>query len=131
LVAGGNLGAIRAEGDERLVERGRTDVTSVYGYAGPLALRMRGDPACGTRAWAAVRLNWLRQVAVTAFTRFHPSLSNQRWLGDDPGVVELAPTVSIDFTTPEETAVRRYPRVLRQEIAAARRRGLQTERDPG
>ena len=110
---------------------GRTDVTSVYGYAGPLALGMRGDPAFGTRAWAAVRLNWLRQGAVTAFTRFHPLLSNQRWLGDDPGVFELAPTVSIDLTTPDETAVRRYPRVLRQEIAAARRRGLQTERDPG
>ena len=109
---------------------GRTDVTSVYGYAGPVTSSAAGDRRFTRRAWAAICSGWRRQGAISAFARFHPLLASQHLLADDPGVVELGPTVSIDLTIPEEPNVQLYPRVLRQEIAAARRRGLQTARDP-
>ena len=109
---------------------GLTDVNSVYGYAGPVIPGPAGDMRFARRAWGAMCSGWRGQGAVSAITRFHPLLATQRTMADDPGVVELGPTVSIDLTIPEEPTVQRYPRVLRQEIAAARRRGLQTERDP-
>lgn len=119
-----------------------TDVTSVYGYPGPLAWGCEpGDPFI-TGAWDAVLDVWRGQRVVSAFTRFNPVLGNATFL-DQLRVPDTAlghptfeapaatPTVSIDCTLSDAEAAEGYARVLRQEIAAARRAGLITSHDTG
>lgn len=117
------------------------DVTSTYGYSGPLVRGCEpGDPLIA-RAWEAFRRVWAEQHVVTVFTRFHPILRNHRWFIDqvqtcaDPevlqGVVLTGETVSIDVTRSDDEATADYPRVMRQEIAQNRRRGLTTAVDTG
>ncbi len=83
-----------------------TDVTSVYGYPGPVAWGCSpGDPFL-TRAWAEIIDVWRQQRVVSAFTRFHPLLGNAALLSGvsapvgigGPGVVEAGTTISIDLS---------------------------------
>ena len=115
-----------------------TDVSSVYGYPGPLVW---GDPEPDfvDAAWRDVLDVWRGQRAVAAFTRFNPVLGNAELMphlrvpGDSSqgigGQAGGTPTVSIDCTLSDTTAAETYGRVLRQEIAAARRAGLVTTHD--
>ena len=115
-----------------------TDVTSVYGYPGPLAWGCgAGDPFL-VSAWGAVAATWRRQGAVAAFTRFHPLLDNASllpgWRVDRPDVgltpvIDVGPTVSVDCTVDDDVAGAGYARALRQHLAAARREGLTTVHD--
>ena len=132
----------RVDEVEGLAGSDATDVTSVYGYPGPLVW---GDPEPDfiAAAWGDVLDLWRGQRAVAAFTRFNPVLGNAALLPQlrVPGDVvaghrgSLAaggtPTVSIDCTVSDTTAAETYGRVLRQEIAAARRAGLVTTHDEG
>jgi Acetyltransferase (GNAT) domain len=126
---------------EGLAGSDATDVTSVYGYPGPLVW---GDPEPDfiAAAWRDVLDVWRGQRAVAAFTRFNPVLGNAELLphlhvpGDSPHATGDpsaggSPTVSIDCTLPDSTAAEAYGRVLRQEIAAAHRAGLVTTHDEG
>lgn len=111
------------------------DVTSTYGYSGPLAVGCEpGDPFVDD-AWRAFAEVWAEQHVVSVFTRFHPILRNHRWFERqvtiDPGlgVQRTGETVSIDPRRPDSEVVAAYPRSFRQEIAQSRRRGLRTEVD--
>jgi len=125
-------------GSSRLVGGPAHDVTSTYGYSGPLVRGYEpGDPAI-TSGWDAIRRAWQEQHAVTAFTRFHPIIENHRWFTDLPmeagpsdtlGVVMTGETVSIDPTVPEAEILAAYPRNFRQEIAQSRRLGFVTTVD--
>jgi hypothetical protein len=122
-----------------------TDVASVYGYPGPLACNCDGDAAFLSRAWSALVELWREQQAVTVFTRFHPLLENHAWLtvaqshsaavassataGADTGLLSAGQTISIDLTRSDEENVRDYHKILRQEVASGRRRGLVTRED--
>jgi len=117
---------------------GLRDVTSVYGYPGPVAWGVDHDPAFIERAWACMTATWREQGAVTAFTRFHPLLGNADLLtpvatpprpGDQPTVVFEGHTVAIDCSQDDARARAGYRKALRQEIAASRRAGLKTEHD--
>lgn len=121
------------EGDEGM------DVSSVYGYPGPLAWGcVPEDPFIG-RAWSLILEAWRDQGVVSAFTRFHPILDNASFaqqfrLSDDAPGAHLSAgteTVSIDCSVLADEAARGYSRILRQEIASARRAGLQTHHDTG
>lgn len=111
---------------------GLNDVTSVYGYAGPLC---KGDTAFAQRACLALRDQWREQSVVAAFTRFHPLLENADCVealeaaGLGPGRSSAGTTVSIDLTIPLDDQVRRYQKVLRQEIRKAREIGFVTTED--
>lgn len=118
-----------------------TDVTSVYGYPGPLVWGcLPGDPFIG-QAWSEVVSVWRTQGAVTAFTRFHPLLGNAvllHGLARPPAdretpepIVRAGCTVSIECTLSDEDARAEYARPLRQHIAAARRAGYATTHDEG
>lgn len=118
---------------------GATDITSVYGYAGPLAWGcMPWDPFV-RRAWTELLEVWRQQGAVSVFTRFHPLLGNaalavglQAAPDDgrgDTGLAEGGPTVSIDLTKGVDAARDGYRRDLLRRIVLARRRGLVTEND--
>lgn len=113
------------------------DVGSVYGYPGPVVWGCSpGSPFLG-RAWQAIRDLWHEQGVVSAFTRFNPLLGNAT-LADDlllpqaPGsgpLVQGGATVSMDCSIDDEQAEAQYARVLRQEIAAGRKAGLETNWD--
>jgi hypothetical protein len=121
----------------QLTDAEGSDVTSVYGYPGPLAWGCTpGDAFTRKSADALVDL-WRSQGAITAFTRFHPLLGNARWGADLPAagpdgrgpIVQLSETVSIDLRQDDATAVAAYSKKLRQEIASARRAGMTTRLD--
>ncbi|MEO8099659.1 MAG: GNAT family N-acetyltransferase [Acidobacteriota bacterium] len=108
------------------------DVTSVYGYAGPVA---SSNVEFIQRGWHALLDHWRMQGAVSAFTRFHPLLGNQA-LSEHFQDVSIGPaenqsrhcgaTISIDLTLDSPEQVRRYQKVLRQEIRKSRELGFTT-----
>ncbi|HYM10811.1 MAG TPA: GNAT family N-acetyltransferase [Bryobacterales bacterium] len=120
------------------------DVTSVYGYAGPLAFGCApGDPFLD-RARDRIGRLWLSQKVVTVFTRFHPLLENHRWAEGAPwepplraplvpggGVHAGGVSVSIDLTRPEAATWHDYQSGLRNRIHHGRRLGLASEIDEG
>lgn len=117
-----------------------TDVTSVYGYPGPLAWGTVLDDNFLARAWERLLATWREQDVVSVFTRFHPLLKNAQLAtafhdpaggtpGLSPGLMLAGETVSIDCTVCDDEALAGYTKVLRQEVASARRAGLVTTED--
>jgi hypothetical protein len=123
------------------------DISSVYGYPGPVASGVGSDESFLRCAWNALVDLWRQQQAVTVFSRFHPLLENHLWLSgmspadasmlltgelyesNNVGLVATGETVTIDLQLPESEIVRDYQKILRQEIAGGRRLGLRTEED--
>jgi len=115
------------------------DVTSVYGYPGPVAWGCAPGERFLTAALTEILCAWREQGVVAAFTRFHPLLDNAALMAGFGGLPGCAPengsvlatglTVSVDCTLDDETARAGYARTLRQHIAAGRRAGLTTVHD--
>ena len=126
---------------EGLAGTDATDVTSVYGYPGPIAWGCQPGDAFLAEAWQEILEVWRQQRVVSVFTRFHPLLGNAAIVADfqppedhagmppPQPLVSGGPTVSIDCRLDDGAARRGYAKVLRQEIDAARRAGLATEVD--
>jgi hypothetical protein len=114
-----------------------TDVSSVYGYPGPLAWGCAPDGQFVEEAWSLIVETWRRQGAVSAFTRFNPLLENAALahglsVGRDDGgkgVIAAGPTVSVDLVLSDEAIHSGYGRDLNRQIAAGRRHGLTTVHD--
>lgn len=117
---------------------GFTDITSAYGYVGPLtAGAVDGDFFAG--AWSHLSQRWRQQGVVSVFTRFHPVLDNggqatgwrspDGWGDGADGVSEVGETVSIDCTLPNEQVTSAYAKPLRQHLANAARIGYVTDED--
>ncbi len=114
-----------------------TDVSSVYGYPGPVA--WGGTPGDGfaRQAWLSLVDTWRRQHVVSVFTRLNPLLQNAAILGriarelgaDADGTALAGATVSVDLTSEPEAIGAEYPRDLRRAIAVGRRNGLTTSHD--
>ena len=100
------------------------DVTSVYGYPGPLGSRCEGSERFRQRAYDAILDAWRSQRAVSAFTRLHPLLANHRLLPTSRPASQRGQTISIDLTDDPETASRAYRKTLRHDIKKARRAGV-------
>ena len=124
---------------QSLAGSGATDITSVYGYPGPLAWGCApGDPFLAA-AWSEVQAVWREQGAVSAFTRFHPLLGNASLLAAIPWppsgesepepIVPVGQTVSIDCSLGDDAARAGYAGNLRRRIDAARHAGLFTTHD--
>ena len=58
------------------------DVSSVYGYPGPLVYGCEPGGAFLIRALSAIKDVWYQQKAVSAFTRTQPLLFKEGWLCD-------------------------------------------------
>ena len=121
-----------------LADAAATDVTSVYGYPGPVAWGVEPGDTFLSTAWAAIRDAWRSQGVVAAFTRFHPILGNAALLGDGSlggpdsprgGVLASGDTVSIDATIDDAAALAGYNSNHRRDIRAARAAGLATSHD--
>jgi hypothetical protein len=121
------------------VATGFTDITSAYGYVGPLALGPVDDDFLSA-AWDQLRQWWVLRGVVSVFVRFHPILNNRElgiawrspaaWSeGPDDGVTDVGETVSIDCTLPDEQVTSVYAKPLRQHLANAARIGYVTDED--
>lgn len=112
------------------IQDGLNDVSSVYGYSGPVA---SGGPDFLSRAWDALVEHWKEQHVVSAFTRFHPVLHNQDLLAGQAtaaaGIRCSGTTVSIDTSLSLEDQVRGYQKVLRQQIRKSKEQGFVTVED--
>jgi hypothetical protein len=111
------------------------DVGTSLGYTGPVTWGLAPDDPWLRTAWDTVRRHWQKEGVVSVFTRFHPLLGNAD-AGDalvatepSPALVPAGLMVSVDCTVDDSDAMGLLPRVLRQEIAAARRAGLTTRDD--
>jgi hypothetical protein len=104
------------------------DVTSVYGYAGPLAASQHtpGDVCARFMAWIA---DYFREHrVVSALSRMHPLLTEQAPLLSGFGVVApVGWTLSLDLTLPEEEQTAGYRRNHRQDIKRLRSMGVTCE----
>lgn len=117
--------------------RPEMDVTSVYGYPGPVAWGPPCTDAFLQEAWRALVGAWRAQGVVTVFTRFHPLLGNASLASrfrdpdgsDGGGLSLLGRTVSLDCTLDDAEARAAYSKKLRQEIAATRRTNLRLRHD--
>ncbi len=99
------------------------DVTSVYGYSGPLLNQCDNDEKFLSAAWDAFVEVWRTQSVVSVFTRFHPILRNEHWLEAEwttPGVLghtyKGGKTVVIDLSKSPEQIWADYARKLRQYL---------------
>ena len=116
------------------------DVTSAYGYIGPLAYGCSEDDAFLGEAWNALVRSWRNQGVVSVFTRFHPLLHNHRLFehltsseaspNANHGLFYQGQTVAIDLLPPAEEGWKKYKRQLRQHIQRAERLGLVSSPDP-
>jgi hypothetical protein len=129
----------RVAGVAELAGSAATDVTSVYGYPGPLAWGCDPGHPFLADAWVKIAGVWREQGAVSAFTRFHPLLGNAALAagfeshvdpsGRSVGVVPAGSTVSVDLTAGREGIRAGYGRGLRRDIELSRQAGLVTEID--
>jgi hypothetical protein len=116
-----------------------TDITSVYGYAGPLAWGCQNGEPFIADAWREIQETWRAHGAITSFTRFHPLLGNAALAAglrvhgsgtsEPEPIVDGGRTVSIDLTLGYDGARRLYGRDLRRGIDRTRRASVVTSED--
>ncbi len=111
-------------GLEGKLEQDLYDITSPYGYGGPLA-----NPAAGEDVWD----NFYRCFAeycdrnniITEFIRFHPLLGNHRLLKKHVEVEKVSSVVCVDLKRSDEEIWSGYERNNRKNIKKAYREGLE------
>jgi Acetyltransferase (GNAT) domain len=108
-------------------EGGWKDVTSVYGYAGPLATTTALSEGMRAR-FASFAMDFFRQHrVVSALSRLHPLLHQAPLLSGWGEVVPIGWTLSVDLTAPEEEQWNAYRRNHRQDIRRLRSMGVTCE----
>ena len=115
-------------GMESTTER-RSDASSVYGYAGPVASGPEFSAATIASFQGALQETLRNLQVVTAFSRLHPVFS-QRPLLDGIGECRLhGQTVSMDLTIPSERQVAQYRNGHKASIKKSQRQGVVCFRD--
>lgn len=97
------------------------DLTSVYGYAGPVSKNCNDNFDYGTFSQAFN--NCLKdQKIVSAFSRLNPYIDFQHQILKDTGVIEhVGKVVNIDLTNPLDIQRQKYQRRIKGQINKARR----------
>jgi hypothetical protein len=106
-----------------------TDVTSVYGYAGPLHQPDEVTAESLTRIHAALRQYFDGKGVCNAFARLHPLLEQGRLLTGLGTVRAVGPTTSIDLTAPPEEQWAAIRHGHRYDLNRLRRAGVQCVHD--
>lgn len=112
------------------------DAHAVYGYTGPIGNGL-DDPEFMAKAWAELNKLWQSQNLVSIFFRYHPLLENYKCMANSHGeaapeggeVFFLGSSVSIDLLLSASERQSNYAKNTRQEIKAARRKGLTVSLD--
>lgn len=115
---------------------GYNDITSIYGYSGPVTSR-GASPSFISHSLKALEEHWMSQRVISAFTRFNPLISNHNIIGqctDDSiingsGLRQAGSTISIDLTMSPDDQLRQYQKVLRQDIRKSKERGMTVHHD--
>ncbi len=116
------------------------DITSVYGYSGPIGYRCElGEPFLDC-AWDAMIEAWRAESVVSVFARCHPLLENHKLLpihNDGGGVVGPyettclhGKTVAIDLSRSQADLWNSYKRQLRQALHRMFQLGMAATYDP-
>lgn len=109
------------------------DVTSVYGYSGPLA-STNASSTFIEDAWRELSGTWKAWGVVSAFTRFHPLLENvslARNVTDALSIfggevsIHHGPTVSIDLRKSEPEQIGLYHKNLRRQVGKSYEMGFE------
>jgi len=116
------------------------DITSVYGYTGPIASGCENDQSFLLSAWNAMVDMWRSYGIVSVFARLHPVLANHRLLPhlrsdrvnshfsyDEFGEGK---TVAIDLLPSREETWKSYDRHLRQALHRLLALGTNVTLDP-
>jgi hypothetical protein len=99
------------------------DVSSIYGYAGPIATPRLPDDV-RTRFIGALDEFFDSSRVIAAFSRLHPLLEQRKMLLDYGEVSEVGVTISIDLTRTIEDQVAGYRKNHRYEIGRLRSQGF-------
>ena len=104
---------------------GYNDITSVYGYAGPLSNRENPDEQA-IKEFHAELLNFFDLYKiVSVFARLHPLFTNQEFLLSDLGeIVDTNQTVGIDLSLTEQEQKRQYSRSVKNQINRLKRKNV-------
>ena len=120
--------------------RALQDISSVYGYAGPVACGCENDREFLSAAWKEVTNLWRSQDIVSVFARFHPLIGNHRLLpylrddrthlGFEHDLFAEGATVAIDLRRPPEDIWQSYDRRLRQALRRLSTAEMTATHDP-
>lgn len=119
-------------GSEDLFTNDYFDITSPYGYGGPLGGQFAGDKFWGN--FCCCFSDYCRQNRIiTEFIRFHPILGNHIRLTGHLNVQKVSCVVSVDLTLNEQEIWSGYERNNRKNIRKAGRSGIKViiEDNPG
>jgi len=104
------------------------DITSVYGYAGPI-YRMQDNTKEELTAFFKLRFPQycLQNKIVSVFSRLHTLVDQKFILGGLGELVDLNRTVSIDLTVSPEDQRKEYRKSLKSELNQLRRKNITIE----
>ncbi|GHU74585.1 hypothetical protein FACS189413_19330 [Bacteroidia bacterium] len=95
---------------------GYCDITSVYGYAGPLCNRTNPSIEAITDFQQAIYSYFDEQKIVSVFARLHPLLEQKNILQNLGEVSDSNLTVGIDLSLPENEQQQQYARSLKTQL---------------
>jgi len=106
-------------------DTGYNDLTSVYGYAGPLSSHKNPDIQA-VNGFQKELLHYFDQnKIVSVFARLHPLFSNQEFILSGLGeIVNTSQTVGIDLNLPEKEQKRQYSHSVKNHINRLKRRNV-------
>jgi len=111
-------------GLEGALEQDLYDITSHYGYGGPLA-----SPASGKGVWSNFYQCFTdycaRNGIISEFIRFHPLLGNHRLLLNNMEIERVSSVICVDLRRTDEEIWSGYERNNRKNINKAYREGLE------
>ena len=101
------------------------DITSVYGYAGPLSNRENPDIQTVKEFQKELLHFFDLYKIVSVFARLHPLFNNQEFILSGLGeTVDTNQTVGIDLSLPEQEQKRQYSDSLKNNISRLKRRNV-------
>lgn len=105
-----------------------TDITSVYGYAGPLSNRKNPEKQM-IRDFQKQLLHFFDFYrVVSVFNRLHPLFDNQEYILSGLGeVVDTSQTIGIDLSLPEQEQKKQYAHSVKNNINRLKRKNVLVE----
>ena len=95
------------------------DLTSVYGYGGPIS-KLNGTFNAKEYA-AALQAFFESKGIISVFSRFHPYICQEKIISNLGNIEPLGKVVNIDITLPLEESRRAYQKSLKNQINKLRR----------
>ena len=106
------------------------DLTSVYGYAGPLSVQENPDKQEIENFHNELLHFFDQRRIVSAFARLHPLFSNQEYLLSGLGeIVDTNPTVGIDLSLPQREQKRQYAHSVKNQVNRLKRKNVVVKKE--